>query len=904
MARLLARVSAHRGQWGLMALLGLAAVFVSATASPLATAIEDRGLRYEIERAPHTARDITLTQSTDQSVDVRRLRDEVASAIPGDLREVTEASWAYQFTRIAPQLNLSLTLTGDGVTTDPDGLPPRVTLHHQSGIDEAIDLVNGAMPASDPSGSVIEFIAEQEIADVFGIDIGEEYDLGEVTGRMSGLFTARDSVDPVWEHVPTAVTHQTMAAGCAAGPCPRALRAALITDQGAFDVLFANGMEAVTAPLAGVRTRLDANRLSADWAPAGAEAVARVQTEPLLGHMRVQTRLFELLEEFERQVAAVRAVVAVAVAGILAIFTGLLVLVARLTVSRRWDELRLLRARGASVAAATGWLGREALPAALLAAAGGWLLSRWAVGQPAVAPGPGLVPALLMALLVLLIAAGAALATRQRRIVAVSRHDLGQGSTSTTRLTVELLLLLLAALGLFLIQQRGLAPSGVDPYLSATPALLAVVAGLAALRAYPWPLRLLAVVAKRWRSAVAFLGMARATRAAPASSLALLVLVLAVTVGGFAGAVNAGLADARDESAVRAVGAHVRISVDGVAQLPDGVTETVRQVPDVETVAVARRGGVVREAPIRHDHGKPLPRRDMQGPRIVAIDVAAYQAVLSALGLDVSMPAELRTADPNDAEVPVLASPQVAARNDPSVQIGETDRSISVVGGVAGLPGPDRDETWVLVPRQAWPTVDVAEDANLRQVARVSGYELLVAGSNADPEQIRAAVAELTDAEVTVASLYGYRTELERAGFNPGLTTALAASAAAGVIGAVLAVGMVLALQAHARGRTLSLLRTMGLSGRQAHRLLLVELLPLSTVTVLAGAAAGVAMPVFFGTALGLDEFTGGAPLAFSLDATAGAVLAMAVLGLIAVGVSVETAVHRRLRLGGVLRVE
>jgi hypothetical protein len=154
----------------------------------------------------------------------------------------------------------------------------------------------------------------------------------------------------VWDHAPWLREHGRITLTCSAPPCPQALRADLLTDRGGFEVLFAQEMRSATEPLAGYRARLDAPQLESAWVPGAREAVARIQTDPELQAFTLRTRLPELLESFERQAAAVRAVLAVAAAGIVATLLGLLGLAARLAVAERRDELLLVRARGGSLA--------------------------------------------------------------------------------------------------------------------------------------------------------------------------------------------------------------------------------------------------------------------------------------------------------------------------------------------------------------------------------------------------------------------------------------------------------------------------------------------------------------------------------------------------------------------------
>ena len=120
----------------------------------------------------------------------------------------------------------------------------------------------------------------------------------------------------------------------------------------------------------------------------------------------------------------------------------------------------------------------------------------------------------------------------------VRRQDLIRQRPSARRLTAEVSVLGVAALGVFLLRRRGLAPDGgVDPYLVSVPVLLAIGTALIALRVLPWPLRLVGRIAARARGAVLFLGLARAGRGAPVTIGPLAVLVIAITTGVFSGVV-------------------------------------------------------------------------------------------------------------------------------------------------------------------------------------------------------------------------------------------------------------------------------------------------------------------------------------------------------------------------------
>jgi putative ABC transport system permease protein len=927
------RWGAHAGLWLLVGTLGVATVFTAASVGPLVSQVEDTGLRQMLDAAPYTTRDLISTRPARSPQEATRMRAVLDAGLPGGLRDVVGHTWEYYATQVVPGEGAGAALTGNGVATSEFGLAPVVTLHHQVGLVDELSMVDGRSPATPAGTDVPEVMVSGAVAGALGLAVGGEYalhpgllavmrhpDTGDwatasgllatdefpaLTVRVTGVFEAADRAHQVWDHLgvlePSFVTIPV-----GDPPHPPAPRGALVTDENGFGVLIAHEAAAAFHAIAGVRLRLDSSLLDAGWASQAPEAVARTATDPELSQVPVTTGLVGLLADYQRGAAAARAVVAVATAGVLATLVGLLVLATRLIMDRRRTEWGLLRARGGSLVAVVTRVAAEAAPVAVVAAVVGWLLHRLAVGGP-VWGWPGadhhlvwLAAGAATVLVWLVVPTAAAVAVRRVGAAASGRDDLGTTQAHPARWSAEVAVVALAGLGYLLVRQRGLAVDGVDPYLSAVPVLLAVAAGVVALRLYPWPVRALAAMAGRLRGLVGFVGLARAGRSAPGAALALLVLVLAVTVGGFAGAVTGGVADARQAGAVQSLGAHLRVSV---ADLPDGAAAAVAAVPGVETVVVTVRGGVAREAPVRA--GRALPRRDVQGVQVVMVDAVAYQELLAGLGVATRLPAEVLVAPAEGSPLPVLASPAVADRTSPTVWIGDVERPVVPVGGVADLPGPDRDRPWVLVPAQAWPEPGTEANATDRSVTQVAGYELLVAGAGADPEAVRAAVAGLPEAgEVTVVSLAEVRAGLEESGFNAGLTLVLVVGTVGAAVGGVLAVALALVVQARVRGRTLSLLRTMGLSSRQARGLLLVEVLPPTALAVVVGAVTGAGLPVLFGAALGLDRFTGGVPVEFGVQPGAVAVLAGIVLGLLVAGTMVEAGINRVMGLGRALRVE
>ena len=106
------------------------------------------------------------------------------------------------------------------------------------------------------------------------------------------------------------------------------------------------------------------------------------------------------------------------------------------------------------------------------------------------------------------------------------------------------------------------------------------------------------------------------------------------------------------------------------------------------------------------------------------------------------------------------------------------------------------------------------------------------------------------------------------------------------------------------RSRSLSLLRTLGVRRGFGWVLALAELAPLVVAALLGGAAAGVAILVAVGPALGLRILAGGVgepPL--SLDVSTVILVVAGSLVLCAIAIAVDTVAHLRDRPGDVLRV-
>jgi putative ABC transport system permease protein len=175
---------------------------------------------------------------------------------------------------------------------------------------------------------------------------------------------------------------------------------------------------------------------------------------------------------------------------------------------------------------------------------------------------------------------------------------------------------------------------------------------------------------------------------------------------------------------------------------------------------------------------------------------------------------------------------------------------------------------------------------------------ILVMGAGTD-----AAVAALPD-EDEVLTRSTWLAERRDLALIAGVESAmLFAVVAVGLLSIVALVATVVA-GARARGRALSLLRTLGMSPRLGWWLALAELAPLVLAAVIGGIVAGITVVLALAPSIGLDVLAGGTQVPdASFSPTVFIGLAGAALLLLLLGTLADVLVHRRDKLSEVLRV-
>ncbi|MEV0620864.1 FtsX-like permease family protein [Nonomuraea sp. NPDC050404] len=583
------------------------------------------------------------------------------------------------------------------------------------------------------------------------------------------------------------------------------------------------------------------------------EQVVGLQTNG--GPHRLLTGLPKLLTDFLSALSTAQTVVYLVLGGLLAVALGVILLAVQLLADRLDHTLTLARARGGSLAQVTGAAAALTGVAVVPGAVAGYALSYLVSGPalPIVHAGP---------VIVVLVAVGFAavrVALLHRKPLHERRDDVAAARPTARRITFEVLVVVLALVGAYLLRARGLgASAGQDPFLLVVPVALTVAAALITLRCYPYPLRLFVRLAARGRSAVPFLGLTRAARARSANVLPVLILLPALAVAVFAAVVSDGIASTQRVASWQQVGAPIRITSE--LEIPASAIARVRGLAGVERVVPAQTGRV--------QVGYGAERAEA-----IAVDVAQWRAILGDAPFDL----------PELSDGAALVSPELRGRG--TFEIGWQARvKLATRGVIESVPGFYTKGKFMIVPigvqlRPAVNTLLISGDVSLGELAK-----LVPAGVVTSQER---ALDAIQDDPLTGTVRWAMVV----------VTVALAAYA-------LLAVVLSLVIGAAERARAVSFLRTLGLSERQAQRLTVLEILPMILLTALVGLGLGLGLPAALGPAVDLSSYAGDLPVGdYSLDLVLPGALAFGLAAVAVLGAYAHTAISRRRKLGAVLRV-
>ncbi|MGZ6340403.1 MAG: FtsX-like permease family protein, partial [Candidatus Limnocylindrales bacterium] len=620
--------------------------------------------------------------------------------------------------------------------------------------------------------------------------------------------------------------------------------------------------------------------------------------------------LLGLLDAHGDRWASVQAVLAVAAVGAAAVAAAAVALVAVLAASRRRRSVAVWRGRGASRGQVLGSVAAEGLLLTLPSAATAALLA------VALVPGGGVVitlgaAAVVSFLTTVLLVAVTAPATVGPPHEGGAERETGRGP-GPRRLVLEGVVVLLAITGAALLRERGVRGAGAtgqlggaDPFIAAVPALVAVAAGLVAVRLFPVGTRLLAGLARARRDLVPVLALRRLMRGAGSGTI-LTVLLATAAVGGFSSATLLHLDGAAEAVAWQETGASFRLTSVDRGQLTG--TFDPADLPGVQAVAAAYEGPA------------NVAGQGVQ-VRLLAIDAAAYERVVGGTPADPQLPVALTVSASSGpdgssaAPLPALVSQAVAdgtagtaggSGGGSPLGVGAgfqlvlpghqsshsvSFRTVAVRGAFPSLP---IGQAFVVIPRAAvlaaMPDLALPATAVYLRAADDAASAMRVVLAHAPPGMVLASRAERT-AALTASPMV--RTVSD----GMALAALLAAAYAA------LAVTAALALTGAARAVEVAHLRALGLSRRETLGLVVVEHGPTVAFAFVAGAALGLGLFVLLRDGLGLGAVVG-SPVSVPLrvePAHLGIILAAIIL-IVALGIGLATALERRAPLAASLR--
>jgi putative ABC transport system permease protein len=926
LALLLRRLRVERGMALLVFVLVAATTFMLAAAPRLLNRMSDEGLRHELGAALASQRNVqvsTVDLPAGRLANLEAVEQQGTiheETFPDSLRTLISAgSFAVETVRF--QVSNSLRY------------PSFLSLRHQSGIQDQVDLVEGRLPTSlggtlpaavlgfrtsdpVPEPERFEVAISRPIAETLGIGLGDRlvaYADGDdpmvrfsfevpipIELEVVGIFSVRDPTADYW-HDDVALQVANLVgigdsilafasvliapedyAGVAASHLPERFRWRYQLNA---ERMTASDLDALVA---------DLRRLDSLYRTASTGFIQR-------GDLLLESGLVSIIHRFESKRAASAAVLSVAATGPLGLAVGATAMVAILLVSRRRAALVLTRGRGGSGGLLLRTQAWEALlvggPAAIL----GFLLASLVPGRASAASGI-LASIALVGAIVLLV--GATWPLARRTLGLIEREQPPALRLAPRRLVLELTAIGLAVAGAFLLRQRGLTIAGAagdepvrfDPFLAAVPVLIGMAVGLVVVRLYPLPVRALGWLAARRRDLVPVLGLRTVGRHPTIVALPLLVLMLTAAIGAFSSVVVATVDRGQLTASWQEFGADFRVESEGGLALAAAVDPSV-----VNGVSAVARGYVDPAAVLA------AGASDRRTVPLFAVEPGAYRDVTAGSPAEPDWPAAFEAApaaeDAGTAEnpLPAIVSRRLP-RGIPRLEVGATfeaavqtqPMTFQVVAVRTDFPGLSSGAPFVMVP--------FAQLASARG-APLQPSVFFVRGPAEIEEELRTTVrqqsprsrllsrhagyAELHDAPLSAAIANGFRLALVVAAAYTALTIVAAVTLTAG-----------------RRSRDLAYLRTLGVTARQAFGLTLVEHGPPVAFALAAGVALGLGVAWLIEPGLGLGRFIGPeATVALQVDWPSIALVSVGLVGVVAVTVAGSTWLARRMDIGQVLRL-
>lgn len=745
-------------------------------------------------------------------------------------------------------------------------LPPVLTaLNYRDDLPDHAVLVRGSMPdsAAGPAGAdrpgFFQVAVTEQTAATFHLRVGQTLTLASVAApatrlQVTGIIKARDPADEFWGYDPLAAAPQLVEDRGSAhwesdffvGPAEvSALEEAFSRE--ALPLVYSLPLDLSHLTSAQARPLADeivtATSDSADLALPGDAAT---QGQPATLTVNLVGGPAQVLGQFLSQRQAVDAVLSVVVGSLAALGAAVLLLCILLLGERRAAEFTQLRVRGAS-GRQLALLAVRAGAVSLVPAAVGVLLGEALVPSPLPVFADWWVPALIA--LVVLAGPGVAAAIRYRARAAksadrwsaaevgVRTRRAGARRDRIRRAVGSAATVALCGGAVAVLRYYG---SGANLLAALAPFLIAVPIAIGIYYLTPPVVRALTHATARRRDAVPFIAMARASRGTTIAWLPSLALVLTLAVVAVGSMVRDTVVTGEVNGSWASVGADDVITAGGAGFSPAAV-QALTTLPGVTRSATAGELSLGDLAVTQVTDSLPVDTA------VIVVDTARYSALTA--GTPAAQPPSglAEPANPR-APVPVIVSAQVAAEFGPgsSMVIDQTRVPVRLVGtmtATAALPGAGH---FVILPSWAPGRYGIAAPAPA--VLMLDG-DVKAATLTATLRRV-ASGASLTQRATALSAL-------THAPFQADTFDTLDLSMLAAALLAIVALLCGLTMGARSREQALARLATMGLSRRQANRLVLLENLPALVAALVGGVVCTVAIGALIGPGIDLGVFTG-----------------------------------------------
>ncbi len=611
------------------------------------------------------------------------------------------------------------------------------------------------------------------------------------------------------------------------------------------------------------------------------------------GSVELHTGLSGIIDGFIGQRDAIVSLLTIAVLTLFVMTAVVFGLVVVLIDERRRAVLTLLRSRGASrpqlLVAQIG----EAMLIVGPAAMAGFIAARTLIGDG----GNSGALAITLAIASGFIAVDVAIAVIPivRSLSSLSRPHERERRSPLPAIVFEAVAVTLAIVGVILIQRRGLLTSGsdgnqllIDPYLAATPILLGVAVALVARRIVTLAARGADRIAVRRKGLITMLAFRRLSAKSRDAGLPFVVMIVATALAVVTYSVNSSLDHAMSNAAWRSVGADFRIDI------PRGRPSDLNIQPADGSLVVAR-SMVVSGVELVQDPNHPI------NLAAVGIEPAAYLSATGGTPVETAFPASF--VDSNDGDVlPAIAASSLFARNGlqlgdvVTLKVGSGSVGVRIVGQTNALPGMDPSRPFVLLP------YDRVSEVTRANGVTVAATTLFLRGSSAAASKFASALGQSNPQMRVLSRDQEYRQMRDaplshgfRIGFEITSGVSLLCAICAGLAGLILTIWT--------RDRDVACLLVLGLTQRQAFKLLMLEQLPSVVIAGICGTVLGMATVRLIAPGLDLSPFVSGQPAPFTSDWRSVALLAGAMIVPVCCALLIGGGLHRRIRPSQMLRL-